>query len=120
MNVLIASVRRRFVAPSPRVGGRYGIVNNVASVTTSASVSVGVTAVLILAANPQRQWAVVANAGTATVYLGTSGVVTGPIGTANAGLPIAAGATLPLPVGGGAWYAISGTAAQDVRVIEIS
>jgi hypothetical protein len=117
MDAIIARFRRRFSAPA---GRRYGIVDNVAAVTTAASVSVGTTAVQVLPANPQRQWAAVANLGTVTVYVGPSGVVAGPLGNANAGFPVAAGATLPLPVGGGAWFAISGTAAQDVRVIEVS
>lgn len=86
------------------------------AITEVAPVSVGVAATALLAASSTRRRAVFYNAGTVDVYLGSAAVT-----TANGALRIAPGqAWTETDAPGAAWYGISGTAAQSVRVQELS
>jgi len=79
-----------------------------------AAVTVGTSATLLAAANSSRQALTIMNNGTATIYLGGSGVTTA------SGLPVTAGQGFVVEGTTAALYAISGTAGQDVRVMEES
>ncbi len=81
---------------------------------THTAVTVGVAAVQLLAANPNRTGWKITNGGTVPIYLGNSAGVT----TADGDL-VAAGAATGFDDGDALW-AISGTAGQDVRVTEVS
>lgn len=82
---------------------------------TTAAVSVGSTATLILAANADRERALIVNNGSQTIYLGKDNTVT----TAN-GLPLAAGASLEDDRTSDAWYGIVASGTADVRVLEVA
>lgn len=79
----------------------------------NAAVEVGTSAVAVAAANPQRVSALVVNNGTVPIYVGYSSSV-----TTSDGIPVAVGQGFEEREFVGALYAISGTAAQDVRVGE--
>lgn len=88
---------------------------------TYGSVSVGVTATLVLAANASRLSAVIVNNGSATMYFGTSSsVIVGSAGTALSGIPIPVGGSITFETYTGNIYAISGSAAQDARYLELT
>lgn len=77
-----------------------------------AAVAVGVAATLLLAADATRRAVRVLNNGTADIYLGGAGVT-----TANGCIKLVPGALwVEDDAPGAAWYAISGTAGQNVRV----
>lgn len=82
------------------------------SIVDSAPVSVGVAATLLAAANSSRKGLRFYNDGAFDVYLGGSGVT-----VANGVIRLAPGATyIEDDAAPAAWYGISGTAAQSVRV----
>lgn len=89
------------------------------AISTYSSVSVGTSATSVLAASASTTGINLCNEGTATVYIGTgsvaSSVVVGGAGTANSGFPLRSGACKAYDRYSGAVYAISGTAAQDLR-----
>lgn len=83
-------------------------------VTDDAPVNVGVAATALLASSAGRRRAIFYNAGTAIVYLGGAGVT-----VANGAIQIAPGqAWIETDAPGAAWYGISGSAAQPVRIQE--
>jgi hypothetical protein len=79
------------------------------------AVTVGTASAPLLAANATRRVATFLNNGTATVYISQ----TSPASTAN-GYPIPPGVEFVDDLTQVAWYAISGTAGQDMRIIEVS
>ncbi|MBZ0105529.1 MAG: hypothetical protein K8H84_07840 [Sulfuricella denitrificans] len=86
-----------------------------ATINDAAPVVVGVAATLLLAADTARMGARFYNAGAADVYLGGSGVT-----VANGAIKITPGSLwIEDNAAPGAWYGISGTAAQSVRVQEV-
>lgn len=81
-------------------------------ITDAAPVSVGVAATALVAADANRKGVRFYNAGTATVYIGSSAVT-----TANGAIRLDPGAVwVETDAAPAAWYGISGTAAQSVRV----
>jgi hypothetical protein len=84
------------------------------SKTTAAAVSIGTTATSILAANTGRRGLIFYNNGSATVYLGGTGV------TVAGGIPLAAGASFSDTLTTDAWSGIVSTGTVDLRVIEVS
>lgn len=86
--------------------------SKVSSVSYSA-VSVGTTATLILAANTSRLSVLIRNDGTDTVFVGGDSSV-----TTSDGMPIRPGESFSDDQYTGDWYGISGTAGQDMRVLE--
>lgn len=85
------------------------------AVTDAAAVSVGVAATLLVAANSARKGLRLTNAGSAVVYLGGAGVT-----VAGGAISIAAGQTwLENEAAPAAWYGISGTAAQSIKIQEL-
>ena len=83
---------------------------------TYNTVSVGVTAVAVVAANTWRRGATIFNNGSVTIYVGPDASVT----TAN-GIPIGNGGSYDFngfEVYKGTIYGISGTASQDIRYFE--
>ena len=90
-------------------------VQQAVTLSDLAPVSVGVAATALLAANANRKGARFTNSGTVDVYLGGSGVT-----TANGAIKITPGATwIDNEAAPAAWYGISGTAGQSVRVQEL-
>lgn len=85
------------------------------TIMDQAPVSVGVAATLLAAANSARKGLRFFNAGAADVYLGGGGIT-----TANGVLKLTPGSTyLEQEAAPAAWYGISGTAGQSVRVQEV-
>lgn len=85
------------------------------TVSDAAPVMVGVAATALVAASAGRKAVRFYNAGTADVYLGGVGVT-----VANGAVKIAPGGLyLDDDAPGAAWYGISGTAGQSVRVQEL-
>lgn len=82
--------------------------------STPGAVSVGTSATLILAANKNRKFASLYNAGTATVYIGGSGV------SVAAGYPVPANTAFNDGDGIGAWYGIVSVGTQSVTPLEIA
>lgn len=88
------------------------VVTQGSTVTDAAPVSVGVAATLLCAADSARESCRFYNAGTVDVYIGGAGVT-----TANGAIRLAPGATwIERDAAPAAWYGISGSAAQSVRV----
>lgn len=85
---------------------------------TFSQVTVGTTAVQLAAANTARKNLVIVNGGTATIYLGKDGSVTAT--GATGGIPLPANASLVDENSTDAWFAVSGTAGQDVRVLQVA
>lgn len=87
---------------------------------TTLNVTVGVAAGLLVASDAgdtNRRSLSVYNNGTATIYLGPAATVTVAAGSNLGGFPVPAGASFTLDrASQDNLYAISGTAAQDVRV----
>jgi hypothetical protein len=81
-----------------------------------AAVTVGTSAAALPAsALANRRTVTVYNNGSATIFLGPSGVLT------TTGLPVTAGSAFSLDLAAGVvLYGISGSAGQDVRVLEVS
>ena len=76
-----------------------------------AAVTVGLVAGQIAAADVDRAGLIIQNLGAADVYVGGSAVTTA------SGIKIASGGVLTLETGA-AVYAVSGSAGQDVRVLQ--
>lgn len=94
------------------VGGVTATLVLATAVVDTAPVSVGVAATALFAASTTRKSARFYNAGTVNVYLGGAGVT-----TANGALVLVPGATwIETDAPGAAWYGISGSAAQSVRL----
>lgn len=90
-------------------------VAQAAAVNDLAVVSVGVAATALCAASAARKGLRFTNAGTADVYLGGAGVT-----VAGGAIKIGAGQTwLENEAAPAAWYGISGTAAQSIRIQEL-
>lgn len=82
---------------------------------SQAAVVVGVAAVMLASANGDRKSVRVFNNGAADIYLGSGGVT-----TANGAVRLKPGDVWVEDDGAAAaWYGISGTAGQDVRVQEV-
>ncbi len=81
---------------------------------TYAAVTMGVAAAVIKVANSSRLGIAVFNLGTAIVYLGYDNTV-----TVAAGFPLLSNQGLYFDGYTGALWGISGTAAQDVRYLEV-
>lgn len=73
------------------------------------------TAAVVLAANTERERALIYNNGSQTVYLGKDGTVT----TAN-GLPLIPGAALEDDRTADAWWAIVASGTGDLRILEVT
>jgi len=87
-----------------------------ATVSDSAPVVVGVAATALVAANSARKGLRFTNAGTVPVYLGGVGVT-----VASGAIKIEAGQTwLENEAAPAAWYGIAGTAAQSIKIQELS
>lgn len=85
------------------------------TIVDNAPVTVGVAATALTVADSTRKGLRIYNGGTADVYLGGSGVT-----TANSAIKLAAGTLwVESEAAPSAWYAISGTAGQSVRVQEV-
>lgn len=85
------------------------------SLVSQSAITVGVAAAPLAAVNGDRKSLRVFNNGAADVYLGGAGVT-----TANGAVRLKSGDTWVEDDGAAAaWYGISGTAGQDVRVQEI-
>lgn len=95
---------RLLVSTSPTQGSTW----------VNSNPTVGVTASAILNQNTSRRQYIIENLGTADIYIGGTSAVT----TAT-GLKIPSGGIFADDVYTGALYAISGTAGQDVRVVEM-
>lgn len=81
-----------------------------------STVSVGVTATSLVSASASRKGLRFYNSGTVDVYIGSSGVT-----TSNGAIKIAAGSLwIESEAAPAAWYGISGSAAQTVRIQAIS
>lgn len=86
------------------------------TVTNTAGVSVGAAATALVAAATARRGLRFYNAGTADVWLGGAGVT-----TANGCIKIGPGQTwIEDDAPGAAWYGVSGTAGQNVRIQELT
>lgn len=86
-----------------------------ASVISSAAVTVGTSQAILAAASTGRKELRIQNLGTVDVYIGETGVTTAT------GIKLAPGQThFEDTAPEAAWYAISGTAGQDVRVQGLS
>lgn len=91
-------------------------IKQTGTVTDLEPVVVGVAATVLLAASATRKTARFYNGGAVDVYLGGAGVT-----TANGALKIPAGsAWVEDNAAGAAWYGISGTAGQSVRIQEVN
>jgi hypothetical protein len=86
--------------------------DNIKTLTTAAPTN---TAALVLAANPERQGALIYNNGSQTVYLGKDATVT----TAN-GMPLPSGASLADDRSADAYWAIVASGTGDLRIIEVA
>jgi hypothetical protein len=86
-----------------------------ATLTAPAAVSVGVAATALVAADATRRSVRFFNAGTVAVYLGPAGVT-----TANGAVMINPQQLwIETEAAAAAWYGISGTAGQSVRIQEV-
>ncbi|HYD63325.1 MAG TPA: hypothetical protein VEC35_23415 [Noviherbaspirillum sp.] len=87
-----------------------------ATVNDVAAVAVGLAATQLVAASATRRGLRFFNAGTADVYLGGAGVT-----VAGGAIKISAGQTwIESEAAPAAWYGISGTAAQSIRIQELT
>jgi hypothetical protein len=90
-------------------------VAQVSGTLLATAVTVGTSATVLPATTlSDRDSILVYNNGTATIYIGGSGVTTA------SGIPVEPGASWSDDLGETAVYAISGTAGQNVRVLEES
>lgn len=120
------SVRQDTLASSTSASGDYQSfktdalgrlwMNDTHQTMAHAAVSVGNTATDLVGSDlANRKRILVQNLGTKKIYVGNSGVT-----TAN-GIEVFAGGSIELDIGPGIdLYAISGTAGQDVRVMELA
>ena len=85
------------------------------------SVSVGLAAVKLVDFNPNRIRVSIFNNGAATIYYGGKPSVTaGSVGDPNAGFPLLTSTGIVIRDTTAAIWAISGTAAQDVRIDDVT
>jgi hypothetical protein len=92
-----------------------GVVKQVRGSKTPTQVGVGATAVQLAPAAAGRLSVTIANAGSQTIYLGSSGGVT----VAN-GMPLVAGGILVDDTSTDAWHGICASAGGDARVIVVA
>jgi hypothetical protein len=85
---------------------------NTKAFTTAAPTT---AATILLAANTERERALLMNNGSQTVYLGKDNTV-----TAANGLPLAAGASLEDDRTSDAWWGITASGTGDVRILEVT
>lgn len=83
--------------------------------TTFSTAAPTNAAASILAANADRERALIYNNGSVTVYLGKDNTVT----TAN-GFPLLPGASLEDDRTSGAWFGITAAGTGDLRIMEIA
>lgn len=96
-------------------GNQPVIVKQGATLAHAAPVTVGTSATSLLAALATRKAAHFYNAGSVDVYLGGAGVT-----TANGVIKIAPGQSwLDDNGAAAAWYGVSGTAGQSIRIMEV-
>lgn len=107
--ITIAADARAFAIDTPNP--KQLVVASGGATLTAAAVSVGVAATLVAAASTTRMAVTIQNLGTVDVFVGPSGV------TVASGVKIASGGAITLDKQTAAVYAISGSAAQDVRVL---
>ena len=88
------------------------ITSALATIPTQTAVVVGVAEVSLVVANAARHAVTFQNLGTVDIFIGKTGVLT------TTGLKIAAGQAYTTTTCTGEYFAISGTAGQDVRVLE--
>ena len=109
----------RYLAPEFDLALRRFLAK--ASFCRPYSVSVGTAAVKLVDYNPLRIRVSIYNAGSATVYYGAPRkVTTGSAGDPNAGFPLAASTGIIIDDNTGEIWAISGSAAQDVRIDDVT
>lgn len=96
-------------------GDAFVTVKQGATIADTAPVTVGVVATALVAASATRKSVRFYNAGTADVYLGGAGVTTA-IGCIKLAPQTA---WVEDDAAGAAWYGISGTAGQEVRIQEV-
>jgi len=75
--------------------------------------------VKILERDEYRVDAIIYNAGAAVIYIGGRQVTVGGLNDANGGIPIQSNTGLILDRNVGELWAVSGTDAQDVRILDI-
>lgn len=88
------------------------VTSALADEVSAVAVTVGTSAVAVAAANSTRQQLTILNNGSVDIYIGPAGVTT------STGLKIAAGQSYSTERCTAAFYAISGLAGQNVRVLE--
>jgi hypothetical protein len=93
----------------------HGIVQIEKGAAVSTQKTVGTSSTLLLAANTLRKKATFYNNGTVTIYVEMTGAA-----STTTSYAVPAGAEFADDTGTAAWNAISGTAGQDVRVMEYS
>lgn len=97
-----------------QVSGETSIIQ-ATTVNDLSPVSVGTSATALVAADATRKGIRLFNAGSADVYLGGASVT-----TTNGAIKIGAGATwIENEAAPAAWFGISGTAAQSIKIQEI-
>lgn len=107
--ILVANDATKFAADTPNP--KQLVVASGGTTLDAAAVSVGTTATLVAASDATRQSVTLQNLGTADVYFGPAAVTTAT------GVKLASNGSLTLDKQTAAIYAISGSAAQDVRVL---
>jgi hypothetical protein len=96
-------------------GHRQIVATGAAGTKTFTDPAPTSSAASIVAANAARQTVTIHNAGTVTVYLGsTSGVTT------SNGIPLAPNATLCDESSVDAWYGITSSGTGDLRIVEVA
>jgi hypothetical protein len=89
-----------------------------ATINTTYSVSVGTTSLRVAGRRPQRARITFFNAGSAIIYLGGINVTSGTVGDPNRGLPLQPTTAFSVDANAGEWWAVSGSAAQDLTILE--
>lgn len=113
-NVLNVNVSQNIAEVDGASAAYSSLLSPNTDLSAPTAVTVGTGPVRIDQGTANRRYVLVVNNGSATVYVGKDNTVT----TAN-GIPVAAGASLSLNLGPSLQlWGISGTAGQDVRVIE--
>ena len=87
--------------------------NQKGSVLAHGTISVAVTATLVVGANTDRTYVIVRNVATNDIYIGGSGVTT------SNGYLLRPNDSLIIVLDTTAVYAVSGTASQDLRYMEV-
>jgi hypothetical protein len=86
----------------------------------SWSISVGTTAQKVAGWNRNRITLLFFNNSGNIMYIGGVNVTTGTAGDPNAGFPMQSSTGLVVTDNVGEWYAVSGSASQDLRMLEMS